>query len=105
MTVAKKDEVVTIIAQEKEITKKAAEAWLDDAAKTIETIITEYGQGFKLGSLITFDVVDVEEAEKEHRNPQTGEKFKKVHPAHYALKTKVASTAKEALKALKANEA
>jgi nucleoid DNA-binding protein len=104
MTVLNKGELVDIIAAEKEINKKEATAWLEDVFKTLETVVTEYGSGFKLGDIGTFDVVDVAEKEREFTHLQTKEKFTKVTPAHFALKFKVNKRTKEALIALKTAE-
>lgn len=104
MTVLTKDEVKTIIAEKKGITKTAAEAYMKDVFETFGSIITEYGAGFKFGDTATFDVVEVEETTRTRRNPSTQEEFLKTTPAHYALKTKVNKATKDALIALKANE-
>lgn len=104
MTVLKKEELKTIIAEMKDITKKDAEAYMDDVFETFESIVTEYGAGFQFGKIGKFDVVDVEEKDHKRRNPQTGEEFMKTTPAHYALKFKVSKPTKEALVELKANE-
>lgn len=96
MTVLTKGELVDIIAEKKAITKKDATAYIEDAFATLGEVLTEYGAGFKFGDIGTFDVVTV--AEREHRNPQTGDAI--VKPEHLALKFKVNKRTKDALSSL-----
>jgi len=94
-------ELVAIIAQEEGITKKAAKELLDSATRVFNTVLTEYGRGFRLNGFGTFDVGVRPETTRMTRNPQTGEELgEKVFPEHKYAKFSFSNKVKDAMKEL-----
>ena len=80
----------TIIAENKGITKVAAEAYLKDVFETFEEILVEYQAGFQFGNLGKFEVdtVAAKDARK-GRNPSNGEEIDiAAVPEHLGFKFK-----------------
>ncbi len=92
-----KKELIGMLAADFDSTRKEAEGIYDTFTGTLERAILEEGASFTLGTIGTFKVVEV--AEREHHNPQTGEKI--VKPAHLALKFKPSANLKRELAEIK----
>ena len=99
--ILKSDELVAIVAQEQGITKKAAKELIDNATAVFTTVLTEYGKGFRLTGLGTFDVAVRPETTRMTRNPQTGEELgEKTFAAHKYAKFSFSNKIKDAMKEL-----
>lgn len=90
MTVLTKDQMKTIIAEKKGITKTAAEAYMKDVFETFEEILAEYQAGFQFGNVGKFEVgMTTERKARKGHNPQTGEEIDiKATPSHLGFKFK-----------------
>lgn len=93
MTTIKKTDLVALLAEAQETTKKDAETTLNTVFEVLADVIISQQQGVKLGEIGTLKVDVV--PERDHRNPQTGEAVTK--PEHYALKFKASKPFKEEL--------
>lgn len=82
MSKVNKGELVGLLAEELGTTKKEATEIHDVFVGILENLIVENQAEFKLGNIGTFKVPV--QPEREHRNPQTGDKI--VKPAHFKLK-------------------
>ena len=93
MTTIKKAELVTLLAEAQETSKKDAEATLNTVFELFADVIISQQKGIKLGEIGTLKVDVV--PERTHRNVQTGEPILK--PEHYGIKFKASKPFKEEL--------
>lgn len=84
----KKKELASIYAEKNELGKGEAEKALDEVFAFFEEILVEHQEGFQVGNLGKFEVVEVKErAARKGRNPQTGAEIDiAAVPAHTGFK-------------------
>lgn len=96
MTLLSKEEFVSALASQREVTKVEAKELLSDVFSVVDSAIIDELKDVKLGDIGTLKVVEV--PERNHKNPKTGEVI--VKPKHYAVKFKANKNFKDDLAAV-----
>lgn len=84
-----KKELINRIAEKGEFTKGLTENFIDILSDVVIDAL-EKGESVKVGKIATFEVVEVDEAER--RNPKTDEAV--IVEAHRKVRTKISDTVK-----------